>query len=296
MKVYVLPVSSAMMPTRSTFVWPNHNTDFGIEQDFYAWLLDSDMLVSTWQEADWHYLPIWWNRYYLNSFMNNTDEDANEQYKQALIDATRQAIVNPHRTFTICEYDPFVLQPWLPLDNVTVFTASRRHTQGIDIPLLSAPHVAPDPSTDKRYLASFVGHLGTHMLRSKMAAELEGNDDVYIEHGNQGEDYFVRLMLDSHIALAPRGDGGASFRFYEAMQLGIVPLFISDVDTRPFRRWLDWDDYTLYRDNCNGLYPYMVGIGHAELDAMGQRAQQMYNDHLAYGRWCPYVMRELELI
>lgn len=296
MKVYVLPVPDTMMQSSSSFVWPNHNEDYGVEQDFYAWLIDSDLLTDNPRKADWHYLPIWWNRYYLNSFMNNTDEDANERYKQALIGATRRAIIKLRRTFTVCEYDPFVMQPWLPLDGVTVFTGSRRHTWGIDIPLLSTPHVAPEPLADKQYLASFTGHLGTHALRQCMDTELSGRDDIHIEHGNQGENYFVRMMLDSHVALAPRGDGGASFRFYEAMQLGVVPLMISDMDTRPFQRWLDWDGCTLYRDNCDGLYQFMNDIGHSELDAMGRRAQTMYNDHLAYGRWCQYVMRELETL
>jgi hypothetical protein len=285
-----------MMPTSSKFVWPNHNEDFGVEQDFYAWLVASDHITNNYHEADWHYLPIWWNRYYLNSFMNNTDDDANERYKAALIDATMRAIINPHRTFTVCEYDPFVLQPWLPLDGLTVFTGSRRHTWGIDVPLLSTPHVAHSRPAEKRYLASFIGHLGTHAMREYMSDALTGRDDVHIEHGNRGEGAFVELMLNSHIALAPRGDGGASFRFYEAMQLGIVPLFLSDVDTRPFRRWLDWDDCTLYRDNCAGMYEYMTSYDHAELDAMGARAKAMYDEHLAYGRWCPYVMKELETV
>ena len=80
------------------------------------------------------------------------------------------------------------------------------------------------------------------------------------------------------------------------MEYGTVPLYLSDIDGRPFRRWLDWDAVSLYRDTTSGLYAYLAALDKAHLIDMGAAARTMYYDHLQYGRWCPYVLKELEAL
>ena len=122
--------------------------------------------------------------------------------------------------------------------------------------------------------------------------------DCHVEHAGNGSDYFVNLMLDSYIALCPRGTGGQSFRMYEAMQIGTVPLYISDVDCRPFRNWIDWDICSLYVPTAEGLNDYLESLVpyKDKLLKMGELARRTYFDHLVYAKWCKYVIRELELI
>jgi len=120
-----------------------------------------------------------------------------------------------------------------------------------------------------------------------------------VEHANNGTEYFIDLMISSYIALCPRGQGAQSFRFYEAMQLETVPLYISDLDCRPFKKWIDWNKCSFWVENANNLSSYLRGLEISygdDLRIKGQNAKYAYDKFLSYGNWCPYVIKELELL
>lgn len=292
MKIYILPAPKFLQPDNGA-IWPPGNLDYGVEQDFLLWLLaQGALLVASAAFADWHFLPVAWNRLYMNAGLGT----AGAELSQALADGVRQSIVDPARTFTVCEFDPYHLTRNVDLDGVTVFTANRVGERGIDVPLLRNAMYPQEPEPHRRMLASFIGHRHTHRLRADMFHELHYHRDCHCEHGNRGWPAFGRLMRASYIALCPRGDGAQSFRFYEAMEFGTAPLYLSDIDARPFRRWLDWDGVSLYRHDCDGLYDYMATQDRERLLEMGQAARRMYYDSLSYGKWCPFVARELETL
>jgi hypothetical protein len=103
-------------------------------------------------------------------------------------------------------------------------------------------------------------------------------------------------MLRSYIALCPRGYGGSSFRFYEAMQLGVVPLLIGDIDTRPFKPFLDWDHLSLYARSVDKALGVLDSYTTDELLQFGERARRVWKERLTFGKWCRYVFKELETI
>jgi hypothetical protein len=125
-----------------------------------------------------------------------------------------------------------------------------------------------------------------------MAVALAHRDDVLIRDGDLGEQVFVNVICASHIALCPRGYGG-SFRFYEAMQLGVVPLLLHDLDTRPFKRRIDWDRCSLYAPTVDALVALLDQHDTTALAAMSERAATVYSEHLDYQRWCPHALEEL---
>ena len=51
---------------------------------------------------------------------------------------------------------------------------------------------------------------------------------------------FVELMSRSVFALCPRGYGRTSYRMYEALQLGCIPVYIHDEPWLPYADELDW--------------------------------------------------------
>ncbi len=288
MKIYILPVAEEFQPARQNFMSPSHSAQWGVEQDFEDWLRRSEYVTDDPRQADWDYAPFFWNRIYCNW---NWGQDGLD-----LIQSEILRLVSRNRpTFSICEYDIRSMQPFFDLCNMMVFTASRRaEGTGVDIPLLCSPHAVPASLPPKRWLASFAGNLNTFSPRPEMAGALAGRSDCYVEHADKGTEFFVNLMLESYVALAPRGHGGQSFRFYEAMQLMVCPLLIGDLDTRPFKRWINWDMCSLYRPGAAGLSEFLDGLDRVRLMEMGQRAAQVYDDHLAYGQWCRYVVKELE--
>jgi hypothetical protein len=66
MKIYILPVRSIFQPKLSPIKYPLHNKDYGIEQDFLKFLYNrKNLITESLEEADWHYLPIFWTRWHL---------------------------------------------------------------------------------------------------------------------------------------------------------------------------------------------------------------------------------------
>ena len=314
MKIFICPIPKRYLPDHQDFVWPPRNResgwDFGVEQDFGRWILGHpELLTSDPVAADWGAFLPYWNRLYINNLDADNHWGGGLEFRSdlaATLDVAKKAH-NGLRLFTVCEYDLAVLSPYLDLNGVTVFCASRRPRvladSGIDIPLLSAPHPVCGQGIEKRWLAYFAGHLETDGIRLRMREVLQEHvrPDVYCEHEQSWCDNFRDQLCASYLALAPRGQGVQSFRFYEAMQLGTVPLYLSDVDARPFQKWIDWDECSFWLKPDADLSPRALPTLLDELAEdkpllleMGRRAKTTFDGHLAYGKWCPYVLRELE--
>ena len=283
--VHILPVPPVLQPAGHPVLYPKHNKDYGVEQDFLRSLTESgeEMLTSNSDEADWHFLPAFWTRWHLN-------HDYAKQGREELQREVDRVVIDPAKTFTVCQYDD---GPLVDLGNAPVFLASRQSQVGHDIPLLCAAHRAPRRAPRTRYRAAFVGRLWTHALRQEMADALEDRQDVLIYDGDRSTRFFVRRLLSAEIALCPRGYGGSSFRLFEAMQMARPPLLLSDVDTRPFRRVLPWDDFSFYAARASDLPRLIDERSSDELAEMGRRAHRVWREELTYGRWWSHVIDEL---
>lgn len=272
-------------PASQPFKYPEHNSDFGVEQDFLEFLLThAELTVQSASTADWHYLPIFWTRWHLN----------HDYAKFGLTDLQREVdrvMLDDKRTFTICQYDD---GPLVALGETAVFLASRKTSEGIDIPVLCSAHRRPFFKPRKRYLASFVGRVSTHPIRQGMFNALKGRNDVYLYDGNEGSKFYAKRMLESWVALCPRGYGGSSFRFFEAMQLGVVPFLIGELDTRPFKKWIDWDKLSLYSRSVSELNDILDSLQQVQLKRIGKNVAMVWKEELTYQKWCTYLVRELE--
>jgi hypothetical protein len=285
MKIYILPIGEQFRPRRQPFRYPRHNRDYGVEQDFYEYLLHARQLhTPDPAKATWHYLPVFWTRWHLRHKYGATG-------REELRTAVENAIIDDGRTFTICQYDD---GPLVELGSALQFLASRRTPKGIDIPLLASEHTYPLFPPKKRYRASFVGRFDTHPLRTEMGRILSARKDVFLYDGNRGSRFFVKTLLASYLALSPRGYGGSSFRFFEAMQLGVVPCLVGDLDTRPFSRFIRWNEISYYAHSVSEVQLILDGLALPGLEKMGRLARTCYREKLAYRKWCELAVRELE--
>lgn len=287
MKIYILPVKEEFQPPTISVVYPPHNEGFKDAEEVYLKYLyeNKHLLTDNPDEARWHYLPILWTHWMVNHGFGTIDMDK----LQAEISRT---VIDYSKTYTIHEYAE---QPKVDVREMIVFLGSRTSEDGIDIPLLCASHLLPDVPSEKKYLASFVGSMPTHPIRNEIYENLRHRDDIFIAGGG-GTGYFVETMLSSYIALCPRGYGGASYRFYEAMQLGTVPFLIGDIDHRPFKRSLAWDEFSLYTKHVEDVEKLLDYYSKQELIVMGDRAKQLYKQEFVNGNWCKYVLMELEKV
>jgi len=58
-------------------------------------------------------------------------------------------------------------------------------------------------------------------------------------------DNFLNITSRSIFSLCPRGYGRSSFRLYEVMQLGSIPVFVYDEKWTPFEDEIDWSEFSV---------------------------------------------------
>ncbi len=284
MSIYVLPIDPSLQPHSQPFQYPKANEDYGVEQDFHRYILDHDQLqTGSALQAARHYLPIFWTRWHLN-------HDYGKEGRSELQRLVDESIIDDSKTFTICQYDD---GPIADLGETAIFLSSRQTENGNDIPLLCSPHHRPFIRRRKKYLASFVGRLSTHIIRREMADQLQDHEAIFIYDGDEGEKFFVNRTVESYVALCPRGYGGSSFRFFEAMQLGVVPFLIGDRDTRPFKRSIEWDEVSLFANSPREIPAMLHSLSRPDLIAMGAKAAEVWQGELKYQKWCDHVIKEL---
>ena len=285
MKIYILPTQKILQPSSQSITYPKHNKDFGVEQDFFKYLTcNTKLLTSNPLKANWHYLPVYWTRWHLN-------HDYGKKGKNELQARVDNLIIEPKKTFTICQYDD---GPVISLPEVSLFLASRKTSHGTDIPLLSSPHQKPLIKPRKQIIASFIGRLSTHNIRNDMNKLLSKKSSILILDGNFGVRKYTNTMLKSYVALSPRGYGGSSFRFFEAMQLGIAPFLIGDLDTRPFKKFINWEEISFYSKNVDQIMTILTKYSKPQLLEMGKKASKIWSDQLNYQKWCGLVIKQLE--
>jgi hypothetical protein len=285
MKIYIIPLDKRLQPEKIGVKYPNHNDNYGVEQDFFKFLNANKHLITTNpMEADFHYLPIFWTNWHISHNYAKTGIDDLEL-------AVRKAILDDKKTFTICQYDD---GPIIELGQTILFLASRKTKTGIDIPLLCKKHRKPFFKTNKKYLASFLGKVRTSEIRRKMVDILKDKKEFFIYEGNNGSRFFVKKILESYVTLSPRGYGGSSFRLFESMQLGVTPFLVGDLDTRPFKKYIDWESCSFYTNDPKNIIDILANTKKEDLIMMGEKSLEIYDTMLSYQKWCNFVIKELE--
>lgn len=284
MKIYILPIDKKFKPERQPWKYPRHNKQFGVEEDFSEYLRNNPELITGDEiAADWHYLGPYWTRWHVGHDFAKTGLGELQQ-------AVDKIMIDDKKTFTICQYDD---GPVVNVGQTVQFLASRKTTYGIDIPLLSSPHRLPFFTPSKKYVASFMGKAKTHSIRQEMIDAIKNKEEFLLYNGNKGSRFFVKNTLRSYVSLCPRGYGGSSFRLFEAMQLGVVPFLIGDLDTRPFKKYIDWDKISLYTNKPGEIQSILHSRIKEDLLEMGKEAKKIYQEKLAYQKWCQLVIQSL---
>lgn len=297
MKIFILPTPILLQPAKQLFQYPSHNKDYGVEQDFYIWLKkQKELITNDPLLADWHYLPIFWTRWHINHNFANNNEGLHQ-----LQNEVDKIIIDDLKTFTITQFDGGTL---INIGKATVFTAARTINSGIDIPILCSAHRKPPFPIKKKYLASFNGAFNTHPIREEMRNKFFGNNEILIQ-GSVPTRFYKRLLwaktynlntMASFVALCPRGTSCNSFRFFEAMQLGVAPVLIGDVDVRPFSKFIHWEEISYYIPDVDGLENLLNNLDREEAIEKGKKAYKYWKNELFYQKWCKFILKELEQI
>jgi hypothetical protein len=286
MKIFILNIPNKFKPSKQKFKYPRHNFDYGVEQDFLQFLLNNKHLVTNNPiDADWHYLPVFWTRYFIEKDFQSTSSLELETVKDYILD--------DNKTFTVCQYDDDCI---VNLGNTKLFLSSNKSRTGFDIPLLSKDHPIPFFKKEKKIKASFAGRIRTHPIRAELDFLKSEKGFEILDTDGLSKFKYRNLILSSMVSICPRGYGLSSFRFYESMQLGSVPLLFSDIDNRPFQNFIEWDLFSIYASSAADLKLKIKDYSDQDLIYMGHMAKEYYNSYLSFQKWPILLIKQLRNI
>jgi hypothetical protein len=228
------------------------------------------------------YIPLLWTNFQIDNRFGSVKHELQKQLDDFILSNP-----NPNGYFTIVQHDDGALLT-LP-DNTIVFNAGNKGN--VPLPLIYEDKdetlvKAKQASTQIRdVFCSFVGRLRTHPIRDKLFQEYQQNPRFkFISSFHipcQQKNEFIDITLRSRFALAPRGYGRTSFRFFELLTLGAIPIYVwDDVDWLPYKDIIDYSKFSIVIHEAN--IPDLETI---LLEITEERYQQMIQsmeEHLHY--------------
>ena len=196
------------------------------------------------------YIPALWTNFQIEGWFNSQKENM-----QRSLDDFITKNPNPNGYFTIVQYDDGPLLK-LPKDTI-VFGAC---SGNIPMPLIYEDKLnllesqkSLNSYDDRPILCSFVGTL-THNVRRIILGKYHNNNNFFFDIQNgwtpsvkkDRQDNFISATNNSKFALAPRGYGRSSFRFFEIFKLNCIPVYVwDDIEWLPYKDILDYSKFCI---------------------------------------------------
>jgi len=208
---------------------------------------------------------VWYN----GKVHQNVDSYSECDYVVIPIDLKHRAIPlrkilsesKPYGKQVLCFYSNDSAKPIVRDENAIVYRtsafASRMLKNERIYPHLACDHFPKtfeltDVASNKD--VSFMGvingdrkNLVSHLRNIYPNANITINNSYFYSHGNKFNlrKKFISSFLRDSFAFCPNGSGNFSFRFYEALCFGRIPIFIDNDNMLPFERIIDWNKHII---------------------------------------------------
>jgi len=117
--------------------------------------------------------------------------------------------------------------------------------------------------------------------------------DAWFNHTDEQQREYVREILDSKFVLCPRGQGSASHRLFEVMQLGRVPVIIADDWVEPVGP--RWGEFSLrVPESKFRSIPKLVSDCESAFPAMAKKAREAWEKFFAPEVRLSWMLDQLE--
>jgi len=230
-------------------VYPSYSSGEHMEEMIHKMFLSYNNNINT----DYIYLPIYWTSYYILNNYGASNMDILYNYLDTLYNEYKEK-----KFFTISQYDEGVFVKDFKL-NLIVFSAGGggknikkfninyyNDTKGdIDIPLLVTPNLDKIENTKKDIFCSFMGSYTTHPIRRKIY-NIYSDNKKFIFLNPQSTNVYNQILHRSIYTLCPRGYGYTSYRLFEAINAGSIPIYIWDNEViLPYNDIINWNDFAI---------------------------------------------------
>jgi len=220
------------------------------------------------------YIPCLWTNFQIESWF-----DAKKEEMQNILD---NYILNnncENGYFTVVQYDD---GPKLKLpENTLTYGACNGN---VKLPLIyednenKLENISKMQFKQKNILCSFIGkntHNVRYIIHNKFINNLNFNINVKnnwssIVNDND-QNNFISATVNSKFALAPRGYGKSSFRFFEILKLGTIPIYVwDDIEWLPYMDIIDYSKIciSININNIDNLENILLNIDENKYNEM----------------------------
>ena len=265
----MLKVDETLRPRNILEYPPSNKQTF--EEYFY------DEYVKSNVNTDRIYIPIFWTNYYISKNYGNGDLS---KLQEVLDNLDRGK-----KYFTIVQYDDNILNDLKDLD-VLIFTQGgygNYKEKSYVIPL-NYQFNHQITNTTKDIFASFIGNIkGRHSLRERMESLLINKDGYFISE-SINYDKFKDIMSRSLFSLCPRGYGQTSFRIFESLSIGSIPVYIYDDPLIPFENEFDFNEIgiLIHESKLDRIDDILKSKSKSEIDNFIINGKSIYNNFFLY--------------
>lgn len=279
----MIHTKESLRPKPTYPVYPPYHQGHYLEDYFYSRFSQET------PDIDREYIAISWTTLYV-------------QEQKSEIQPFLDSLDPNKKYFTVLQHDDAPLHT-LPPDTIC-FSAGGNYSgkNVIPIPLVCSKLPVIFEETSRKYLASFVGS-NTHPIRIKTAQHFGNRQDCHIYlknwspavHSNEF-DIFIQTALNSKFFLCPRGYGLNSFRLYEVMQLGCVPVVITDKFYLPWIDELDWSNFSVLIPECDiGMaYNKLLSMPTTMYERLKDTGKKLYQEYFSLGGVYNNIIKRLK--
>ena len=237
----MVEVSKEFLLPRLDACYPPHHTGLHLEEYFIERFLSENL------KSKRKLIPVHWTAVYNYKAKEGFGKDTPNGKLRNLLQEYLNSLDPTDEYFVVCTHDDAPSEKLPP--NTKVFAAGGNASKiDVAIPLTCGPHTNINDKL-KTIPISFVGSV-THNIRYKLLNEINQKPGVFINAMNWSENIaqdkiklFKEVTETSIFSLCPRGYGATSYRLYEAMQLGAIPVYISNKHLLPWSDELDWKKF-----------------------------------------------------
>jgi len=275
--------------------YPPYHKGFYMERYFIDFYIKNRTKID---DTGYQFLPVSWTDIYLHR----------PHLKNKLQDLLN-SLDGDKKYFTISQHDDAPLEILPP--NTIKFSAGGNMRDCIPIPLICSP-IENIENKEKDIFCSFVGSVNApvnvfgemgHKTRMDMLNTLNNKPEYILKprvwQGVVDEDrknMFLDITTRSKFTLCPRGYGATSFRLYEAMQLGSVPVFVYyGTPYIPFSNIIDWNKLAVlveYKD-INNIDNILKSITDQRYQEMLDYIREIYPQYFTLEGMCVSIIIQL---
>jgi hypothetical protein len=142
----------------------------------------------------------------------------------------------------------------------------------------------------------------THPLRERVLRALYQKPGVVIDATEWQEKVqqdrarmFKTAAQHSVFNLCPRGYGSTSYRLYESIQLGSIPVYVSDRQLLPWNDELDWNEFcvTVNPYEIDDLYYRLTTMTGTQVRKMQETLRGLWERHFSVEASCQHIAKRI---